>query len=215
MDIIIIGCGRVGSQLGVLLSKSGHNVSIIDRNPDSFKSLGRDFNGRTIRGLGFDEDVLEQAGIKDADVVVAATNLDNTNLMSAEVARRLYNVPHVITRLYNPDRASAYQRLGLDYVCGTTLVSEELFAKIRSGNCHHMDTFGDFEVISFSFKSPQGLPVRVKDIEKDGRIRISVFEHEGTVMTPIPESVLHQGDQVIAAVQHGDLDSFSIYMQTM
>lgn len=212
MNIIVVGCGRVGSQLAVLLSKSGHNVSIIDKDQSAFRKLGRDFNGRTIKGLGFDEDVLDQAGIGSADVLAAVTNLDNTNLMTAEVARRLYNVPHVLTRLYNPDRAHAYVQLGLDYVCGTTLVSEEIFAKIKSGHGHHMDTFNDFEILSFSFREPQGEPVLVGLIERDRDIRITVFEHEGVAMTPTPDSVLHEGDYVIAAVRQNKLEEFERYI---
>lgn len=213
MNIIIVGCGRVGSQLAVLLSKSDHNVSIIDSDSHAFKGLGRDFNGRTIRGLGFDEDVLEQAGVEECDVLAAVTNLDNTNLMTAEVARRLYGVPHVITRLYNPDRASAYAQLGLDYVCGTTLVSEEMFAKIRSGHGHHMDTFADFEILSFSFSSPTGQPMRVGDLEKERDIRITVYEHELEGMIPTPDSLIYDGDHVIAAVRQNKLQEYSKYIK--
>lgn len=213
MNVIVVGCGRVGSQLAVLLSKSGNNVSVIDKDQAAFRTLGRDFNGRTIRGLGFDEDVLEQAGIHEVDVLAAVTNLDNTNLMTAEVARRLYNVPHVLTRLYNPDRAHAYVQLGLDYVCGTTLVSEEMFAKIKSGHGHHMDTFNDFEVLTFSFREPEGIPVRVGDIEKARDIRITVFEHEGEAMTPMADSILHEGDHVIAAIRQNRLEEFNRYIK--
>ncbi len=213
MNIIIVGCGRVGSQLAVLLSRAGHNVSVIDKEQSAFRSLGRDFNGHTIKGLGFDEDVLEHAGIESADVVVAATNLDNTNLMTAEVARRLYEVQHVITRLSNPDRASAYIQLGLDFVCGTSLVSEELYSKIISGHGHHMDTFGDFELLSFSFKSPTGQTVKVGDIERPREIRIVLFEHEELSMTPTADSVLHDGDKVIAAVHQDYLKDFEIYIK--
>lgn len=213
MNVIIVGCGRVGSQLAVMLAKAGNNVSVIDKDQLSFRSLGRDFNGRTIRGLGFDEDVLEAAGISDADVLAAVTNVDNTNLMTAEVARRLYAVPHVLTRLSNPDRASAYIQLGLDFVCGTSLISEEMFSKIRSGHKHHIDSFGDFEVLSFSFHAPGGLPITVRDIEKDRQLRIIAFEHESVSMTPVADSVIHEGDRVLAAVHQHLLKDFSCYFK--
>lgn len=214
MNIIIVGCGRVGSQLAVMLSKAGNNVSVIDKDQSSFRSLGRDFNGHTVRGLGFDEDILEAAGIDSADVVVAATNLDNTNLMTAEVARRLYEVPHVITRLSNPDRSSAYIQLGLDYVCGTKLVSEELYSKILAGHNNHMESFGEFELLSFSFNSPTGTAVRVGDIERPRQIRIVVFEHEELSMTPTPDSILHDGDKVIAAVHQDLREDFLKYIKS-
>lgn len=213
MNIIVVGCGRVGSQLAIMLSKAGNNVSVVDKDQLSFRSLGRDFNGRTICGLGFDEDVLESAGVSTADVVAAVTNLDNTNLMTAEVARRLYAVPHVLTRLSNPDRANAYIQLGLDFVCGTSLISEEMFSKIRSGHKHHIDSFGDFELLSFSFQAPQSLPITVSEIERSLQVRIIAFEHEGVSMTPVADSVIHDGDKVLAAVHQNLLKDFYCYIK--
>jgi len=104
MNIIVVGCGRVGSQLATMLSVEGHNVIVIDRDENAFRRLGTTFNGVTIKGLGFDEDVLEGAGIREADVFAAVTDLDNTNLMAAEVARKLFGVKHAVARLYNPVR---------------------------------------------------------------------------------------------------------------
>ena len=152
MNVIVVGCGRVGSQLATLLSVDGHNVTVIDKEADSFRRLGTTFNGVTIRGLGFDEDVLEEAGIRECDAFAAVTDLDNTNLMAAEVARKIFDVPHVVARLYNPQRERTYQQLDLDYVCGTTLVAESLLDKIQSGHGHHIDTFGDVEIVVFKLR---------------------------------------------------------------
>ena len=113
-NVIVVGCGRVGSQLANMLSDNGSNVCVIDRSADAFANLGRNFNGSTLQGVGFDEDTLVKAGVDDCDVVAAVTQLDNTNLMVAEVASRLFGVPHVIARLYNPDHERAYMQLGID-----------------------------------------------------------------------------------------------------
>ena len=118
-NVIVVGCGRVGSQLANMLSDNGNNVCCIDKNADAFANLGRNFNGSTVQGVGFDEDVLIRAGVEECDVLAAVTQLDNTNLMCAEVANHLFGVPHVISRLYNPDHERAYMQLGIDYVCGT------------------------------------------------------------------------------------------------
>lgn len=115
-NIIIVGCGRVGSQLATLLSQGDGNVCVVDRNAAAFSNLDRNFNGNTLQGVGFDEDVLVRAGVEEADVVAAVTQSDNSNLMVIEVARRIFHVPHVIARLYNPARERAYMQLGLDYV---------------------------------------------------------------------------------------------------
>ncbi len=130
-NVIIVGCGRVGSRLANMLSDNGNNVCCIDKNPDAFVNLGRNFNGSVIQGVGFDEEVLAQAGIEECDVLAAVTQYDPANLMCAEVASRLYGVPHVIARLYNPDHERSYMQLGIDYVCGTTR-SEEHTSELQS-----------------------------------------------------------------------------------
>jgi trk system potassium uptake protein TrkA len=160
--------------------------------------------------------VLLSAGIEECDVLVAATDIDNTNLMISEVGRRLYEVPHVLTRLYNPDRESAYLRLGLDYVCGTTLVAEEMYSKVVAGHGSHVDTFGDFEVLRFSLDlSAEGLEsVQVSDLEREHEIRIIAFERRDSGQSSIPseESVLYAGDIVLACVRVDLIERFKHYM---
>ena len=173
-NVIVVGCGRVGSQLANMLSDNGSNVCVIDRNPDAFANLGRNFNGSMLQGIGFDEETLVKAGIEECDVVAAVTQLDNTNLMVAEVAGRLFGVPHVIARLYNPDHERAYMQLGIDYVCGTSLVAEDVFSKVVAGHGSHLDTFGEFEVLRFSLNL-NGLgkkTIRVSEMERDHDHRV-------------------------------------------
>lgn len=130
-NIVVIGCGRVGSQLSEGLSLSGHNVSVIDKNPQAFELLGSDFNGVTVLGIGFDVETLEKAGIEDCDVMVACTQSDNVNLMACEVAKRLCGVERVIARLYNPTRLEVYEQLGIEYICGTTLIAKAILKKVE------------------------------------------------------------------------------------
>lgn len=200
MNVVVVGCGRVGSQLATLLSVEGHNVVVIDRDAESFKRLGTTFNGVTVKGLGFDEDVLEEAGIRDCDAFAAVTDLDNTNLMAAEVARKIFEVPHVVARLYNPVRERTYQQLGLDYVCGTTLVAESLLDKIMAGHGHHLASVGDVEVVQFK-ASPAVDGKRVSEIEIDRRFRIAVVARADSMFVPEPGTVLHAGDIIIASVK--------------
>ena len=216
-NVIIVGCGRVGSQLATLLTNSGHNVCVVDRDAEAFANLGRSFNGATVQGIGFDEETLIKAGVEECDVVVAATQLDNTNLMIAEVARRIFDVPHAIARLYNPEHERAYMQLGLDYVCGTSLVAEECFAKVNSGVGHHLSAFGDFEILQFSLnlRRVNKDSIRASDLERDHGIRIIAFERSDGSASSIPakDSVLFNGDSVLACVRHDLVDSFSKYMQ--
>lgn len=131
LNIIIVGCGRVGSHLANDLSNEGHNVCIIDKDSSTFSSLGNDFNGQIIFGLGFDGDTLEKAGVDDCDILIACTQSDNVNLMTCEVAKRLYGVNRVIARLYNPTRLEVYEELGIEYICGTTLIANAIFDTVR------------------------------------------------------------------------------------
>ena len=217
-NVIVVGCGRVGSRLAGMLSDNGANVCVVDMKPDSFANLGRSFNGSTVQGIGYDEDTLIKAGIEDCDVVAAVTQSDNANLMVTEVASRLYGVPHVIARLYNHDHERAYMQLGIDYVCGTTLVAEEVFSKAIAGHGSHVDTFGDYEVLRFSIDLSwtERRAIHVHEIERDHDIRIIVFERKDGSASSIPtrDSTLYHGDSVLACVRHDLIDDFSKYIQS-
>ena len=216
-NVIVVGCGRVGSRLAGMLSDNGANVCVVDIKADAFSNLGRNFNGSTVQGLGYDEDTLVKAGIEDCDVVAAVTQSDNANLMTTEVASRLYNVPHVIARLYNSDHERAYMQLGIDYVCGTTLVAEEVFSKALSGHGSHLDTFGDYAVLRFSLDLSwrNNEPIHANEIERSHDIRIIAFERKDGSASSIPsgESTLHHGDLVLACVRRDLIDEFSKFIQ--
>src|SRR3989338_4838433 len=111
MYIVIMGCGRVGSELAKLLAEENNNVVVIDRNSNSFRRLGSSFNGVTIVGNGLETDLLKEAGIEKSDAFAAVTNGDNTNIMAAQIARKMFKVPKVIARVYDPQRAQIYTGL--------------------------------------------------------------------------------------------------------
>ena len=216
-NIIVVGCGRVGSQLASLLSDNGNNVCVVDIDETAFENLGRNFNGSTVVGVGFDSEVLERAGVEEADVVAATAQQDNTNLMIAEVCRRLYHVPHTIARLSNPDHERAYMQLGIDYICGTSLQAEAIFSKIVSGHGSHVETFGEYEIMRFSLdlSSLKKKTIRCSELERDHDIRIIAFERSDGSASSIPtrDSVLYQGDSVLVCVRHELISSFSRFIQ--
>ena len=218
-NVIVVGCGRVGSQLASMLSDNGANVCVIDRKADAFANLGRNFNGSTVQGVGFDEETLIKAGVDECDVMAAVTQSDNANLMCAEVASRLFGVPHVIARLYNPDHERAYMQLGIDYVCGTSLVAEDIFSKVVAGHGAHIDTFGEFEVLRFSldlgWRDDDRRTIRVSEMERDHDVRIIAFERGDGSASSIPtrDSILYHGDSVLACVRLELIEAFSKYVQ--
>lgn len=216
-NIIVVGCGRVGSQLATMLSNYDNNVCVIDRDPEAFESLGRDFNGSTFVGAGFDEEVLIQAGIEECDFVAAVTQSDNANLMVVEIARRLYEVPQAYARLYNASHEHVYLQLGIDYVCGTSLVAEELFSKIMSGIGDHIASFADYEVLQFALdlSSTGKDSIKASELERAHDIRVCAFVRaDGTTSSiPTQNSVLFQDDMVLVTVRHDLVHLLSRYMQ--
>ena len=130
MKIVIVGCGRVGSTLARRMAEEGHELSVVDESVASFARLGEDFSGQMVVGSGVDEEVLRRAGIETADCFASVTNGDNRNIMAAQIAKEVFNVQRVITRIYDPIRAEVYRELGLETICPTTIgaaLLEEFF----------------------------------------------------------------------------------------
>lgn len=123
MNVVIMGCGRTGARVASLLDRQGHNVTIVDIRTAAFRILPDDFRGDTVIGTGVDEDVLRIAGIERAESFVAVSENDNRNIMAGQVARTIFNVPHVIMRIYDPVREDTYRRMGYSTVCPTTTIS--------------------------------------------------------------------------------------------
>jgi trk system potassium uptake protein TrkA len=132
MKVVIMGCGRVGARLANLLDADGHSVAVLDTNSYSFRRLLPDFNGTALVGNGIDEEALKRAGIEEADAFVAVTQGDNRNVMAAQIAKHIFNVPRVICRIYDPLRQELYSTLGLEAISPTTVFAEILREKLES-----------------------------------------------------------------------------------
>lgn len=144
--IIVVGCGKVGSTLAKSLADEGHDVVVIDSDQKNFERLGPDFNGMKIQGVVIDEDVLKQAGIEKADALAAVTPDDSTNIMTAQIAEEIYNVPKVIARIYDPLREDIFHSLGLETICPTTLAVEYIKSILLSREIRHKHRFGKDDV---------------------------------------------------------------------
>ena len=130
MNVVIMGCGRVGAQLAELLEEAGHKVTILDRDAYSFHRLPSSFNGTPLVGDGTDEESLKKAGIEEADAFVAVTQGDNRNVMAAQIAKEVFNVPKVVCRIYDPLREEIYHTLGLDTISPTKVGAQLLRDKV-------------------------------------------------------------------------------------
>jgi trk/ktr system potassium uptake protein len=130
VHVVVVGCGRVGTELSQSLEKSGHTVAIIDKNPRAFRRLPSTFAGRRIVGLGFDRDDLIEAGVEGAGALAAVTNGDNTNILTARIARENFGIEHVVARIYDPRRALIYQRLGIPTVATVSWTTDQVLRRL-------------------------------------------------------------------------------------
>jgi len=130
MKVVIMGCGRVGAELAALLDREGHQVTILDVDSGSFRRLVPTFKGTALLGDGTDEDSQRKAGIEEADAFVAVTQGDNRNVMGAQIAKHIFNVPRVLCRIYDPLREQLYQSLGVEAISPTTIFAQILKGKL-------------------------------------------------------------------------------------
>ncbi len=205
MYVIIVGCGRVGSELAKLLSNEGHNVVVIDKTQGSFDRLGGTFNGLTVVGNGFDLELLKQAGIEKADAFCAVTNGDNTNLISAQVAKKIFTVPKVIARVYDPQRAHIYAALGLDIISGTILFAAMLRDKIiESRFSSYLIETKDLGVIEIEVKA--GLVGKtIQDINIPKEFLVVAIRRMDGVFIPESSTALKAKDVLMGVVKVASL----------
>jgi len=205
MYIIIVGCGRVGSELANLLQNEDHNVVVIDNDPDSFRRLGSKFNGITLTGDGFDTELLKEAGIDKADAFCVVTNGDNTNIMVAQVAKTLFKVPKVIARVYDPKRAHIYKHLGLNVISGTVLFAAMLRDKIiESHLTGYLIETGELGVIEIPVGDAH-IGKKVSEINVPEEFLIATIVRKKGGMIPGPDTRLEKNDLLMGVVKISSL----------
>lgn len=204
MHVIVGGCGRLGAEIADLMSGDGHDVVVADVDGLAFDRLGSGFNGETVVGSITDRDVLEQAGVASADGLLAVTRFDNANLMAVEIATHLYGVERAVARLYNPERESSYQKLGIRYVSGTGFLAKEFLNELREGTFRHHLAFPYGEVAVVEMRvNEQAHGMTVGDLEIEGRLRVCALHRGERVSIPNEEQRLEEGDLIVAAARRG------------
>lgn len=141
MTVVIVGCGRSGATLAVQLSARQHNVTLIERNPEALRRLGKSYPCRVVIGDGLDEEVLNKAGIGQADAFIAMTRGDNTNLMAAQIVQRKYSVDKVVVKVADPMRAEAYRKLGLYCINASALIAGMCLDWLHGHEFQPIDTY--------------------------------------------------------------------------
>lgn len=203
-----MGCGRVGSTLARSLEERGHETSVIDINPEAFRRLGPDFKGVTVTGIGFDRGVLEEAGIAEADAFAAVSSGDNSNIISARVAREMYGIDNVVARIYDPGRAEVYERLGVPTVAVVPWAADQVLRRLLPAGSEPAwrDQSGDVRMDSLYAPKPWiGTPVST--LEDQAHARVAFVTRLGSGLIPTSDTVVQEGDFLSIFMREEDAEA--------
>jgi len=201
MMIIIVGCGRLGTQLAQTMVLRGHSVTVIDKDPTSFSRLGPIFKGATLVGIAFDRDILVQAGIQQADAFAAVTASDEANVVAARLAKYVFHVPRVVARVYEPRKAEIYRRFGLQTISTISLGAERLAELISYSDLDTVISLGSSQVDIVDLEIPPHLVGRtVKDLTAPGEVQVVAITRAGKTFLPNPGVAFQVSDLVHLAV---------------
>jgi trk system potassium uptake protein TrkA len=207
VHVVIMGCGRLGSTLAQRLDAQGHQVAVIDRDADAFRRLGDNFGGVTVNGIGFDRDVLRAAGVERADAFAAVSSGDNSNIISARLARETYGVSRVVARIYGSRRAQVYERLGIPTVATIRWASERMYHYLAPEA--RVEVFRDPTSVVSIVETPlhrDWIGRTVKSLEDRTGARMAYLSRFGMGTLAQPSTVLQDGDQVYMLVTDETVD---------
>jgi trk system potassium uptake protein TrkA len=206
VHVVIMGCGRVGSTIAHSLEAAGHSVAVVDQNAEAFRRLGPEFAGRTVTGVGFDRDTLVEAGIEQADAFAAVSSGDNSNIISARVARETFGVDNVVARIYDPRRAEVYTRLGIPTVATVRWTADEMLRRLLPSGAHSLwsDPSGHVLLCEVPYDVRWvGRPVRW--IEEQTGVRVAFVTRFGDAQLVTASTVLQDGDLLQVLAPRDDL----------
>jgi len=207
VHVVIMGCGRVGSTLARSLEDRNHTVSVIDQDPDAFRRLGPAFNGDKVAGVGFDQEVMEKAGIRRANAFAAVSSGDNSNVIAARVARETYGVQKVVARIYDPGRAEVYQRLGVTTVATVKWTADQVLRRLLPAGAEpdFRDMSGTIRLDSVP--APEvWIGQRTVHFQEETVSRIAWIDRLGEGVLPHRESVIQEGDVLHLAMREENAD---------
>jgi len=202
-----MGCGRVGSTLARSLEDRDHTVAVIDSNPDAFRRLGPSFNGTKVTGIGFDQDVLDRAGIEKAGAFAAVSSGDNSNIIAARVARETFGIQQVVARIYDPGRAEVYQRLGIETVATVKWTADQVLRRILPAGAEpdFRDPSGTIRLDQFRV-TEAWVGQRTVDLQAQTGSRIAWIDRLGEGMLPTRETVIQEGDVLHIVMREENAD---------
>jgi len=213
VHVIVVGCGRVGRELAMALDRDGHTVSVIDKDRNAFHELPDGFGGKAILGFGFDREHLEQAGIREANAVAAVTNGDNSNILTARIARMTYEVPYVVARIYDPRRAVIYRQLGIATVAAVSWTTDQVLRRLFPERSVSEWTDASGAVSLLERALPDSWAGRkLSEIEEPGKFRVVALTRGGVARLYGLELVGQEGDILYVTVRNDAQDEFEARM---
>jgi trk system potassium uptake protein TrkA len=213
VNIIVVGCGRVGAQLAPLLEQAGNHITVIDKSASAFGRLPEHFGGTCVHGSGFDRDDLAQAGIERAGALAAVTAGDNTNILSARIAREVFDVPHVVARIYDPRRAVIYERLGIPTVATVTWTTDQIVRRLDPSTPAVEWTAATGDVLLVERALPQSWAGRsLLALSQPGAFALVSVRRGATSVVASPDLVGQPGDVAHFAVSRDALDDLSVVL---
>ena len=206
MHVVVMGCGRVGTLIAQRLEEAGHTVAIIDQNREAFRRLGPNFQGITLTGVGFDRDILIQAGIERADAFAAVSNGDNSNILAARVARENFGVANVVARIYDPGRAEIYQRLGIPTVATVIWATDQILRRLvpEGSRSEWRDASGAIQLCEMHLHKGW-FGMAITDLEDATGARVAFITRLGEGLIPDSHTVLQEGDLLHVTVRDTEL----------
>src|SRR4051812_45244035 len=202
-----MGCGRVGSTIAHSLEVSGHSVAVVDQDAGAFRRLGPEFRGRQVTGVGFDRDTLIEAGIEEAVAFAAVSSGDNSNIISARVARETFGVENVVARIYDPKRAEVYARLGIPTVATVRWTADEMLRRLLPEGAHSLwsDPSGHVVLADVHF-DPTWAGRSVGKIEEVCDVRVAFLNRYGDAILTKPDTALQDGDVLHVISSRSDIE---------
>jgi trk system potassium uptake protein TrkA len=201
VHVVVMGCGRVGSAIARRLEAGGHSVAVIDQDPEAFRRLGPDFGGRQVTGLGFDRQTLLDAGIESAGAFAAVSSGDNSNIISARVARETFGVQHVVARIYDSKRAEVYERMGIPSVATVPWTVNRLLRELLSVKVSELWREPTGKVLLMRVTvTERWVGRKVAELESATGARVTWMVRFGEAQLATPGTVLQDGDQLVMAV---------------
>ncbi len=209
MHVVVVGCGRVGSELAASLELGGHSVAIIDKKSSAFRRLPASFAGQKVVGFGFERDHLVEAGIERADAVAAVTSGDNSNILSARIARENFGIDRVVARIYDPRRALIYERLGIPTVATVQWTTDQVLRRLLPrGEAPHdwIDPSGNVSMVEYAIPA-SWCGKKLSGLDEPGSFWVTAVTRFGSASVIGLDSVGQEGDTLHFVVGVTALDA--------